>query len=289
MTLSLIIPSFNSAGTIEAALGSAAAQSTADLEIISIDGGSTDGTMDILDRFNDLISYRVSERDKGISHAFNKGIAAASGTMIGILGADDVLPDDVVRRIVELAQTFPTADVIYGDAYCFDNEDVYLHRSEPTLARLKSGPVLRHCSTWIRASSYHRFGGYDESLRFAMDYELCLRFASLGAEFVYVPEILGAYSTGGTNTRSRIRTIREVASISKRFGYSMWTSELAASVKCLKHACRRSIPGFVLRPVLNRYRRMRGGSVPISSPERERLLRLLRARGSTFSSFRGDE
>lgn len=115
-TFSIIIPSFNAAGTIAQTLKSVITQSETDYELLVIDGGSNDGTSDVLEAYLPHIRYFISEKDTGVYDAMNKGIQAARGGWIYLMGADDAFADDgVLAAVKETIHTAPSAQLIFGN------------------------------------------------------------------------------------------------------------------------------------------------------------------------------
>lgn len=115
LKISVITVSFNAAKTIEASIRSVIAQTYSNVEYIIIDGGSTDGTVDIIKKYADRLAYWVSEPDKGIYDAMNKGVAAATGDYVYFLGADDILMPDAFSKMLASLTDISTLPVIYGD------------------------------------------------------------------------------------------------------------------------------------------------------------------------------
>ena len=192
MKVSVVTPSFNQAAFIERTLASVASQSGVDFDHHVIDGGSTDGTVEILRRFGHGVQW-VSEPDRGQAHAVNKGIAASDGEIIAWINSDDVYHPGAFARIVRAFEACPDVDVIYGDADHIDARDAVI---EPYPTRAWSLPALAdRCficqpAAFFRRRAIGRWGTLDESLRYCMDYELWLRWGKAGARFLYLPEKL---------------------------------------------------------------------------------------------------
>ena len=210
MKVSIVTVTFNSADTIADTLKSVCEQTYADIEYWVVDGGSTDGTMDIVRsyeaRFGGRLNW-ISEPDRGIYDAMNKGIRRCKGDVIGILNSDDFFTaPDVVERMV---QGF-TADVegVYGDVHFVSESNVgksvryYSGRLfRPWMVRL--GFIPPHPSLYLRRKVYEQFGGYDEELRISADFELIANLSYvhrialkyLGFDFVTM-------RTGGESTKN---------------------------------------------------------------------------------------
>jgi glycosyltransferase involved in cell wall biosynthesis len=209
--ISIITITYNSAAHVEEALLSVIGQTYPNKEYIIIDGGSTDGTLDILQRHRQHIDYLISEPDKGISDAFNKGIRAATGDVIGIINSDDLLAPDALQRVAERYD--PAIDLYRGDCLTLNPVTGFTYRDRPTL-RWRAIPLfmrVTHPSTFVSADAYRRWGGYDTSMRYMMDIDLLRRFDTRGARVVYIPEVLATFRLGGvsqTNLPGRRQELR---------------------------------------------------------------------------------
>tara|TARA_S200000501_G_scaffold97106_1_gene90396 strand:- start:715 stop:1458 length:744 start_codon:yes stop_codon:yes gene_type:complete len=177
--ISVITVCLNSAETLRDNLESVKNQTYEDIEHIIIDGGSTDETLEILNSFkNNLVV--VSEKDSGIYHAMNKGINLASGEIIGFLNSDDYFySNDVIK---EYADGFisPSLKIIFGDLQFIKRENKKKIRSwissEFSFEKLNFGWIPPHPTFYARKELFEYYGGFDESLRFAADYDLMIRF-----------------------------------------------------------------------------------------------------------------
>jgi glycosyltransferase len=205
--ISIITVSFNSAQTIGDTLKSVAAQSHPNIEHIIVDGASTDQTMKIVADFPH-VAKSISEADEGIYFAMNKGLAMASGDVIGILNADDLYADDEVIAKVAAVFEDPAVDATYADLVFVDREDV-----SKVFRTWKSGPFKRssmyngwmppHPTFFVRRSVYEKYGHYNTILRSAADYELMLRFLlKHEISLSYIPQIIIKMRQGGKSTAS---------------------------------------------------------------------------------------
>lgn len=177
-------------------------------EHIVIDGGSTDGTAEIVGRSGDAVARFVSEPDDGIYDAMNKGIALATGEVVGILNADDLYADD--RVLSDVAKVFedPSVDSCYGDLVYVDPSDtgrvVRTWRAGSYRKKLfYRGWMPPHPTFFVRRAVYERFGLFNLSLGSAADYELMLRFLLRhGISTVYIPRVLVRMRAGGVSNLS---------------------------------------------------------------------------------------
>lgn len=179
--ISIITVCFNSAETIRATIESVVTQSYPDIEYIIVDGASTDGTLDIIEEYYHDIDCVISEPDKGIYDAMNKGICAASGDVIGILNSDDIYSDcDVIREVAEQFET-SSVDSVYADLVMVrrDNADKILryYSSENfRISRIRLGWMLPHPTFFVRKRCYSDYGLYKLGYRVSADFELITRF-----------------------------------------------------------------------------------------------------------------
>lgn len=219
MKISIITVAYNAATSIGATLKSVAAQTHPDVEHIVIDGGSNDGTLECITAHGKHLAHVVSEPDRGIYDAMNKGIRLASGDVIGILNADDVYADEqVLARIAALMATEPL-DAVYGDVVFFDPDNpaviVRRYRSRRfSPARIAWGWMPAHPTLFLQREVFDRFGLYRPDFRIAGDYEFVARiFKDGNLRYRYLPEVLVRMSTGGASTggwRSTLLLNREV-------------------------------------------------------------------------------
>jgi glycosyltransferase involved in cell wall biosynthesis len=178
--ISIITVTYNSAATIEQTILSVAAQDYPGKEHIIIDGGSTDGTLEIISKLRVHISKLVSEKDEGLYFALNKGIALAEGDVVGILHSDDFyLGDHVLSAYASLFER-ENCDAAYSDLYYVDR-----HNTGKITRKWKSGPYKEgsfllgwmppHPTFFVRRELYDKYGAFDTRLKSAADYELMLR------------------------------------------------------------------------------------------------------------------
>jgi|26BtaG_2_1085354.scaffolds.fasta_scaffold01071_5 acetyltransferase-like isoleucine patch superfamily enzyme len=184
---SIVTVCYNSIGTIEKTIKSVISQTHKDYEYIIVDGGSNDGTVELIEKYKDFISLIISEPDNGIYDAFNKGIGLAKGRFISILNADDTYNSNTLELVLESTKAHPDA-LIYGDTYFIDEKDVVfssnIGKFDPN--SLKSGIGFMHPATFVSKTVYEKVGLYSLSkdLFIASDADFLLRCHKLGISFV---------------------------------------------------------------------------------------------------------
>lgn len=181
--VSVITPSFNQAAFIRETIESVRTQNYPNIEHIVVDGGSTDGTREILACYSTLLGDRfryVSEADRGQSHAINKGLLMASGDIIGWLNSDDTYRPGAVRHGVTALLHHPDWAMVYGKGYYMDEKSAItsIYNVEPyELDKLIEDCIICQPASFLRKSTFDAIGGIDESFHFCMDYDLWLRIA----------------------------------------------------------------------------------------------------------------
>lgn len=247
MKISLITSTFNSAKTLQATFDSVRAQTYADLEYIVIDGASRDATPDIIRQNSDIITTYVSERDRGIYDALNKGVLLATGEVTGFIHSDDMLAGrDTIATIVRTFQS-GDPDAVYGDLDYVDRTDpariIRKWRSQPFDHRLfYRGWMPAHPTFYLKTKHYHTLGLYDLDFRISADYELMLRMLlKHRLRAAYVPEVLVKMRTGGESNvslKNRLQANREDVKAWKKNGleprfYTRWLKPISKLVQYL--------------------------------------------------------
>ena len=201
MKVSLITIAYNSAATIEDTIKSIVAQEYSNIEYIIIDGGSTDNTLSIIEKYKESISTIISEPDKGIYDAMNKGVQNATGDLVGILNSDDIYADNkVVSNIVEAIGNKDSiyADLVYVNRDNTDKVTRYWKSGKYRKGIFKKGWMPPHPTFFIKKSCYDQYGIYNLQLKSAADYELMLRMLHKhNISVAYLPEVITKMRVGG--------------------------------------------------------------------------------------------
>lgn len=242
MKVSVITVVRNNAETIEETIRSVAAQDYRGIEHIIVDGCSTDGTTDVIKRHLATVTTYISEPDKGIYDAMNKGIRLATGDVVGFLNADDVyVHSGVIARVVEVIQG-ASAEACYADLVYVSPDDpkrvVRYWKSRPYEDGLfENGWMPAHPTFFANRAVYERLGGFDLAFKRQADFELTMRFLAVHKiPSVYIPELLVRMRTGGLSNNSLS---------------GIWKGNIEAYRACKKHNLPIT-PLFIARKLISR-------------------------------------
>lgn len=215
MKISVVTAVWNRAATVGGAIDSVAAQTHPHVEHLVIDGGSTDGTLAEVEARRSPGMVVVSEPDRGIYDALNKGLAASTGEVVGLLHSDDFFAHAQVIERIAAAFADPAIDAVYGDldyVSASDTTKVIRHwRAGPaTPARLRRGWMPPHPTLFVRRRVFETHGAYDTRYRIAADYDAVLRwFGGAAIKSTYIPEVLVKMRLGGESNASLGKILRK--------------------------------------------------------------------------------
>ena len=224
--ISVIVSVFNGKATLQQCIDSVLQQTCQNKQLIIIDGGSSDGTVELLNANNERINYWASEPDNGIYHAWNKGLEQAKGEWICFLGADDYFWDKhVLKRMAEYLKKIPEEiRVAYAQIMLVNaaGEDLYLvgEAWEKTKERFKQTMSIPHQGVMHRRSLFELHGKFDETFRIAGDYELLMReLKTSDASFIPGMILAGMRQGGASSTpHSSLVLLREIRRAQKIYG-----------------------------------------------------------------------
>ena len=228
MKITIITVSYNAAKTIGDTLRSVREQSYQQIEHIVIDGGSTDQTLDIVAAEGTHVAKVVSEKDEGLYDAMNKGLALATGDVVGFLNSDDVFANADVLTAVAQAMVEPSTDACYGDLVYVAPDDTrkvirYWRSREYERGLFERGWVPAHPTFYARRELYERFGGFDLRLGLAADFDVLLRLIGVhGITTTYIPHVLVRMRLGGASNESLPSVIRQNVDIARAFRKYGW-------------------------------------------------------------------
>ena len=192
--VSIITPSFNQAPYLEQTIQSVLGQDYPRLEYIVVDGGSTDNSLEIIQKYNDRLAYWISEKDSGQAEAINKGFARAKGDILGWLNSDDYYLPNTISQVVKSFQENPDVVMVYGDMLAVNGtgETINVLRyKQLSLQDLLCFQIIGQPSVFFRRSALEKTGGLDTSFHFMLDNHLWIRLAQQG-RILHVPQVWSA-------------------------------------------------------------------------------------------------
>lgn len=264
--VTVITVTFNAAQVLEGCLASVAAQEGVEVEHLVIDGGSTDGTLDLLRNWTRHPLIWTSEPDRGISHAFTKGLTRATGDPIGILNADDRYTPGALSRAVAALESHPEAGFAFG--HCLHREGdgrTWLNRGNPRYFEHMRFfmPDVNHPTMVVRRAAYDQVGGFDERWKLAMDYDWLARAEAAGVRGVLVDDIQAQMAMGGASDRAWWRAYAEARDIAIAHGAPVATAWVDHVGRLVKSGVRRGLVAVGARRLeqairLKRQRRILG-------------------------------
>jgi glycosyltransferase involved in cell wall biosynthesis len=213
--ISIVTVVLNDVDNIEATIQSVLSQVECDVEYIVIDGGSSDGTLEIISKYRDRIQYYCSEKDQGIYFAMNKAIDVAEGQwMIFMNSGDTFFCSTVVRDVFD--KISPNTDVIYGQRIVKYGNEATRKVIPDKIEDIWKGMFSSHQTMFVRTVLLKK-NSFDCDFKLAADYELVSKLFHLGYHFLYIPEIIAVISAEGVSDTKRSAVFREYAKISARY------------------------------------------------------------------------
>jgi glycosyltransferase involved in cell wall biosynthesis len=212
--ISIITVVYNGVKTIEQTIVSVLNQSYENIEYIIIDGASKDGTLDVIQKYDNQIDIWISEPDGGIYDGMNKGISYAKGELIGIINADDWYESEIISLIADCYKNNGKKVVIHGLLRNFKDEQFYSIKGNSI--NVLRYDMVQHPTCFIPKSIYEQYGTYDVKYKYSADYDLILRYVNLGIEFKFIEKIIANFRVGGGSTSNNAQ--KEKYLILKRHG-----------------------------------------------------------------------
>jgi glycosyltransferase involved in cell wall biosynthesis len=232
LSVTIVTVCLNSRPHIEDTIRSVVSQNFADLEYIVVDGGSTDGTIDIIKKYRDRISKFVSEPDEGISDAMNKGLRMASGDIIGIIHSDDFYADpDVIRKVVDVFSKSPEIKAVYGIQDFIDpatGKTLLTWGREAEPSEIKKRMYIPHPTLFVKKEVYDAIGLFRLDYKVAMDYEFAIRLTKHTRPY-FLNYKIACMRDMGTSGKQYKKSFREVVKALDEHGY--YISALLAIVR----------------------------------------------------------
>jgi GT2 family glycosyltransferase len=235
----------NGAATIEETIQSVLAQTGEPVEHVIVDGGSTDGTLDILRRYDDRLGPWISEPDRGISDALNKGLALASGEIVSLLNADDAYVPGAVTASLAQLDAHPEAGFSFGDCVFIDegNQEAFAVRGDADYARTiaRRMPSVNFPTVFVRRAVYEQHGLFRLGYRIALDYDFLLRLHRAGVRGVRVPQVIARMRLGGVSNRLVMLSYREALQVALEHGQSRMPAVGAYVISTAGHLVKRGL------------------------------------------------
>jgi glycosyltransferase involved in cell wall biosynthesis len=205
--ISIITICLNSSSTIRGTIESVIAELTNDDEYIIVDGGSTDGTLDIIKEYSSSIKKIISEPDNGIADAFNKGILLSTGGLIGIINSDDQLMSGTLASLRNITVELSSEIAFYGQTFIRQNNEIRKMkiRRMPDCYSIS----FSHCALFVPYSCYEKYGLFNSKYKIAMDVEFILRLKSSGVKFKYISDVKCLKSLGGISQIQKMSAFYE--------------------------------------------------------------------------------
>lgn len=249
--ISVVTPSFNQGQFIEQTIKSILDQNYPNLEYIIIDGGSTDGSVDIIKKYEKQLKYWISEPDLGQAHAINKGLQHCTGEIFNWLNSDDFLEPGALFKIAEGFSQNGKPDLVAGEVEIFDEKgrvEYVKHQklSAKGLMIWAQGVTLIQPGVWMRRELVEKSGGIDEQFHYAFDWDLLIRYLNLFPRVAFLPEkiINFRYHQASKTVSSQEKFADEEMQIIKKLS-------LLSQFKSLHKTCHKRIASKEWMPVLN--------------------------------------
>lgn len=248
--VSIVSPSLNQAQFLEQAIQSVLGQGYQRLEYIIVDGGSTDGSVDIIRRYADRLAWSVSELDTGQAEAINKGLRRARGEIVAWLNSDDVYLPGAVAEAVRAFQAYPEAGLVFGNVLAIDEAGRTLNLlryGDWNLADLMAFRIIGQPAVFLRRSALEQAGSLDTSYHYLLDHELWLRMAQVSG-MRYLPKTLAAarYHLAAKNIAHPMEFAQEVQRIASWMESQPALADLLAKNRKCIQAGRHSLSAFYL-------------------------------------------
>jgi glycosyltransferase involved in cell wall biosynthesis len=236
--VSIITPSYNQSSFLEETIRSVLEQKDQDVELVVVDGGSTDGSVDIIKKYADRLAWWVSEKDSGQADAINKGFVHAHGEIVAWLNSDDYYLPGAISAVVKAFAVHPEAAMIYGNMLAVDEHDQVINTliyRQLSLEDLLCFQIVGQPAVFIRASAFRKAGGLDTSFHCLLDHQLWIKLAAYG-EILHVPQTWAAarFHAAAKNRARAVEFGREA------FRILEWVSSQPNLAAVLAHVSRRA-------------------------------------------------
>ena len=235
----MITINYNNSKGLQKTVESVKALKCRDYEYIVVDGGSTDGSLDVIKTNSDIITVFISEKDNGIYDAINKGIKLAKGSIIGLVHSGDAILPDALTGISELHEAHP-GSILYGALKTSRNgvfDSVWGWNAD-----LLPRQMIPHLAAFVPKQVYAEYGYYDLTYKIAADYECFLRFYKQGVNFIFIDKIICDFDLDGISQRtSDAETEKEVIAIKRKYGVYVEPSKFESAKRAVKRLLKHKV------------------------------------------------
>ena len=254
--ISIITITFNSEKTLEETIQSIISQEYDNLEYLIIDGGSKDGTMSIVGKYRDKIAFVVSEPDKGICDAFNKGIAHATGDVIGIINSDDILLPGALKTIASCYS--PEIDIYSGNVLMWNDQtgQTYIRKPDLEYKGINKSFKACHPARFIARKAYEKYGTYSLEFRYCMDVDLLIRFLRGGAKCIHIDKELTQFRIGATSSDTVLKKKKDTEALVRNNGGSKFVFWRIWIRNVFKYYCKVLISSLLGKAGFMKFRRI---------------------------------
>lgn len=258
MNLTIITTAYNAEKVIEKTIISVLNQTTPVYEYIIIDAASKDNTVEVAKKYEDEFARNgtryiiLSEKDRGISDGFNRGIERASGDVIGIINADDELTPNANIILQEAFHKNRFSDIYYGNCVWVDTSRNRQYISKPKAVNksMLYHMNLIHPATFVKKDAYSKYGVFRIDLKYTMDQELIYRFYDMGASFHYIDQELSVFRAGGVSDTHARKVYQESRGIAESFGANRFKARVITDCLYLRNRVVQLMKNIPIYPYL---------------------------------------
>ncbi|MDR3340326.1 MAG: glycosyltransferase [Candidatus Symbiothrix sp.] len=219
--ISIITVTYNAINDLEQTMQSVFAQTYPNIEYIIIDGGSIDGTINIIRKYKARLSFWASEKDKGIYDAMNKGIRQSKGELIGMINAGDYYEPDAVQVMVAAYHQHPDDAIFHGNINLLNEDGTFfkIKKPNPDLSQFYKGMSIYHPTLFVKKTVYFHDNLYNINYKIAADFDFIVRNYLAGTRFYYVDKVIANFKQGGYSVKNKRACNIECKHILYKNGY----------------------------------------------------------------------
>jgi glycosyltransferase involved in cell wall biosynthesis len=234
MKVSIITVCLNSAVTIRRALDSARSQTYRPIEVIIVDGASSDETLKIISEFNDIVSVVISENDKGIYDAMNKGVAKASGNIVYFLNSDDALiGTEIIADAVNQFRADSDLELLYGDVVVrYEDRDCYRTHQHVNRSNITHTGIC-HQALFAQRVLFTKIGGFNQNFRIFADFDWIIRAFKANCKSMHFPKLVSIFYAGGVSMHDQSYNLMERYLVQHQYeaGFSYWVKHYRQRIR----------------------------------------------------------